>query len=174
MKNKLKLMLPNRKYVESFAKGIKEARKENAKPFTTHFKYFRNVKDFPIYKKRVENDRKGVNLKKGVVPSTRYWAMVGNKFVGVLHLRRRLNKKLRRMGGHIGYAVIPSERRKGYATEMLRLGLKKAKKLGIKKALVTCRENNTASRKVIENNGGVLQNKIKEKGIYKLRFWIEI
>ena len=80
------------------------------------------------------------------------------------------------MGGHIGYAVVPRERRKGYGTEMLRLGLEKAKKLGIKKALVTSDETNIGSKKIIEKNGGVLENQVPnpETGIDKFRYWIEV
>ena len=176
MKKKLKLVLPNKRYARSFAKGIKDARQEKAirlpSPFRVEFKLFKNVKDFPAYLKNHAGERKGRNLKKGYVPQTVYWAINGNKFVGILKLRHYLNKNLRKMGGHIGYVVVPSERRKGYAKEMLRLGLLKAKKLSIRKALLTCDEDNIASRKVIKANGGILQNKVKEDGIYKLRFWI--
>lgn len=174
MKHKLKLILPDKKYISSFAKGMDEFRNEKkSRPTEDQIKLFKNIKDFPAYIKWVADNRQGINLGKGRVPQAVYWAMVGNKFVGVLKLRHCLNKHLRFMGGHIGYSVVPSERRRGYATEMLRLGLKKAKKLGIKKALLTCDENNIGSRKVIEKNGGLLENKVKFEGIWKLRFWIK-
>ena len=177
MKKKLKLILPSRKYAKSYLKAQKEFFKEKSATrikmiHENHERALNSLKDFPEYKKRFIKNRKGIDLKKGRVPATLYWVIVGNKVVGFLDLRHYLNKNLLRMGGHIGYAVVPSERMKGYATEMLRLGLKKAKKLGIKKALVTCNETNVGSRKVIENNSGVLGNKIKENGISKLRFWI--
>ncbi len=174
MRKKLKLILPNKKYVSSFAKGMEEFRSEKKKsrPTESTLKYFKSVKDFPVYQKKMTDDRKGTDLPKGRVPSTAYWAMVGNKFVGILKLRHRLNKKLLKMGGHIGYAVVPSERRKGYATQMLRLALKRAKALGIEKALLTCDQSNIVSRKVIEKNGGILLNKIKAEGVIKLRFWV--
>ena len=172
---KLKLILPNKKYLNSFAKGMEEFRKEGkSRPVEKHLKLFKSVKDFPAYEKFMRDKRRGINLPKGWVPSTAYWAMVGDKFVGILHLRHGLNKNLVKIGGHIGYAVVPSARRKGYATEMLRLALQKAKKMSIKKALLTCNEDNIGSKKVIERNGGVFAGKIREKGTSKLRFWISL
>ena len=129
--------------------------------------------DFSSYNKRAVSNRKGINLESGRVPATLYWAVVGNKYVGRLDLRHKLTKHLKKFGGNIGYSVMPSERRKGYATEMLRLGLRKAKLMDIRKVLITCDENNIASRKVIEKNGGILENKIKAEGVYKLRFWVK-
>jgi len=172
MKHKLKLILPNKKYATSYLKMEKEFRAEGSKTASRGMDLFKSLKDFSLYNRKMINDRRGINLEKGRVPATLYWAVVGNKIVGRLDIRHRLNKNLRIIGGHIGYAVAPSERKKGYATEMLRLGLKKTKQLGIKKALITCDEGNIASRKVIEKNGGVLENKIKIKGVCKLRFWI--
>jgi predicted acetyltransferase len=72
------------------------------------------------------------------------------------------------MGGHIGYDVRPSARRRGHATAMLRAALPVARGLGIESALVTCDEDNVASRKVIEANGGVFEDQRGDK----LRFWI--
>jgi predicted acetyltransferase len=72
------------------------------------------------------------------------------------------------MGGHIGYDVRPSARRRGYATAMLRDALIVARRLGIESALVTCSVDNVGSRTVIERNGGVLED--ERSG--KLRFWL--
>jgi predicted acetyltransferase len=71
------------------------------------------------------------------------------------------------MGGHIGYDVRPSARRRGHATEMLRQALRVANELGIDPALITCDVDNVGSRTVIERNGGVLED--ERNG--KLRFW---
>ena len=119
--------------------------------------------------------RKGINLKKGRVPSTLYWGVLGNKVVGRLDIRQKPSKLLSATGGYIGYAVVPRERRKGYGTEMLRLGLRKAKKFYNKKIIITCLETNIGSRKIIENNGGIFINKMKnEEGETMLRFWIHL
>lgn len=174
MKHKLRLILPNNNYLSSFARGMDEFRKEKKNlPTEDQLRLFNNIKDFPVYLEKIVQERKGINLKKSRVQQTIYWAMVGNKFVGLLKLRHKLNKNLLKMGGHIGYSVVLSERMKGYATEMLRQGLLKAKQLGIRKVLVTCNETNIGSKKVIEKNDGILENKVKEKGVSKLRFWIQ-
>lgn len=168
---KLRLILPAKKYLDSFARGIEDARPEGTEALASHFRIFKTKKDFPTYLKKTIDDRRGVNLEKGHVPQTIYWAMVGDKFVGVLKLRHRLWKE--NIASHIGYAVIPSERKKGYATEMLRLGLRKAKKLGIKKVILGCRVDNIPSKKVIVSNGGVVLQTYDKKGVPKLRFAIE-
>lgn len=78
-------------------------------------------------------------------------------------------------GGHIGYEVRPSERRKGYATEMLRLALKKCVDLGITKVLITCDKSNLGSAKTIQNQGGVLENEfLEENGELAQRYWINL
>lgn len=104
----------------------------------------------------------------GWVPQTVMWYVDGTRFIGRLSIRHRLNTWLRTYGGHIGYEVRPSERRRGHATEMLRRALPHAKALGIDPALVTCDHDNEPSRRVIEANGGVYENR---RGV-KLRYWI--
>ncbi len=111
------------------------------------------------------------------VPSNTYLAVRkdDNKIVGIIDLRHHINHPiLGAWGGHCGYSVRPSERRKGYATEMLQLNLQNARALGISKFLVTCEETNIASEKTILSNGGVYENTIEVDGIKIKRFWIEI
>lgn len=102
------------------------------------------------------------------VPQTTLWLIEGQEYLGRLAIRHRLNDQLREVGGHIGYDVRPTARRRGYATAMLREALPVANRLGIDPALVTCDTTNVASRKVIEANGGHLED--ERNG--KLRFWV--
>ena len=88
--------------------------------------------------------------------------------VGRISLRHTLTPWLLEVGGHIGYAVRPSARGRGYATQALGLMLPVAAAHGIDPVLVTCDDANVASRRVIEANGGVLED--NRNG--KLRFWI--
>jgi predicted acetyltransferase len=104
----------------------------------------------------------------GFVPATNLWWAEGDTFLGRISVRHRLNGFLREYGGHIGYDMRPSARRRGHATAMLRATLPPAAALGIDPALITCDTTNTASRKVIQNCGGVLED---ERG-GKLRFWV--
>ena len=89
-------------------------------------------------------------------------------------LRPRLTEKLEDRGGHIGFAVRPSERGKGYATLMLKLVLEKAKQLGLRRVLVTCDKDNLASARVIQKNGGQLNTESISKQFGKMtqRYWI--
>jgi len=113
--------------------------------------------------------------KEGFVPASLYFLIDENmRIYGALHIRHELNDFLLNYGGHIGYGIRPSERKKGYATKMLSLSLLIIKKLGIKKALVTCNKTNIASAKTILNNGGVLENEVIEDGEVTQRYWINI
>jgi len=104
----------------------------------------------------------------GYVPSTELWWVEGDEFLGRIGIRHRLTPALLEMGGHIGYDVRPSARRRGHATAMLRAALVLARGLGIGPALVTCDVDNLGSRAVIERNGGVLE----DERAGKLRFWV--
>jgi len=77
--------------------------------------------------------------------------------------------------GHIGYGIRPSERRKGYATMMLKLALEHCKKIGLEKVLLTCDKSNLASAKTIMKCSGVFENEEKQNdGDFLQRYWIEL
>lgn len=97
-------------------------------------------------------------LEEGHVTCTFLWIVDDEGYAGSLAIRHELTDFLRHQGGHIGYSVRPSRRRRGYATEALRQALPIARHLGIARVLVTCDEGNTGSRRVIEANGGVLED----------------
>jgi len=86
----------------------------------------------------------------GFVPSSYLVAVVSGKIVGRVSIRHELNDFLRAYGGHIGYGVVPSERRKGYATEILKLALLICRALNLEKIMIRCDCDNTGSMKVIE------------------------
>jgi predicted acetyltransferase len=104
----------------------------------------------------------------GRVPATTLWWVDDNEYVGRISIRHSLTDDLRRVGGHIGYEVRPSARGCGHATQMLAAALPVAAALGIDPALVTCDAANIASRRVIERNGGQLEN----EGDGELHFWV--
>ncbi|SNS68930.1 Predicted acetyltransferase [Asanoa hainanensis] len=104
----------------------------------------------------------------GFVPATTLWWVDGDTYLGRLAIRHRLTEGLRELGGHIGYDVRSTARRRGHATAMLRAALPITRSLGIVSALVTCDVDNVGSRKVIEANGGVFE----DERAGKLRFWV--
>jgi predicted acetyltransferase len=104
----------------------------------------------------------------GMVPSTTLWWVSDQDFLGRISIRHRLTPHLRDYGGHIGYDVRPTARRRGHATAMLAAAMPVARGLGIDPVLVTCDEDNVGSRKTIEANGGALED---QRGV-KLRYWV--
>jgi predicted acetyltransferase len=104
----------------------------------------------------------------GWVPCTTLWYVEDAEYLGRLAIRHRLSDLLRDSGGHIGYDVRPTARRRGYATAMLGEALPMARALGLDQVLVTCDTDNVASRKVIEANGG----RYEDTRGNKLRYWI--
>lgn len=124
------------------------------------------IKDFDKWLKKVQNDLSPETINKDKIPSTLYLTIrkSDNKIVGNIQIRHKLNEKLLLYGGHIGDSVRPSERRKGYATEQIRLALKKCKELGIDNVMMDCDKNNIGSAKSIQNNGGILENEVYING----------
>ena len=102
------------------------------------------------------------------VPCTTLWWVEGTEYLGRLAIRHRLNDFLLDVGGHVGYDVRPSARRRGHATAMLRGALPWARELGIESALITCDEDNAGSIRVIEAAGGELEDVRRTKR----RYWV--
>jgi len=137
---------------------------------------FDREKSFSEYVQMHDEWSRGINLPEGIVPGSFLVGIVNGKIVGRLSLRHRLNEYLERIGGHIGFGVVPRYRNRGYAAEILRQSLSICKTLGISKALITCDTDNVGSRKVIENCGGVFDGitDYPELTIQKRRYWIKI
>ena len=123
------------------------------------------------------NEHNNINLEKGRVPSSFYFLMNKNRILGSISIRHNLeDEELKKFGGHIGYNIRPSERRKGYATKMLNLALEKCEEFGIEDVMITCKEDNIGSAKTIENNCGILKETIfiPEEDCNFKKYWINV
>lgn len=124
---------------------------------------------FTTYVKRVLSERdEAAGRADWFVPMTTLWWAESDQMLGRLAARHRLTPALEKAGGHIGYDVRPSARRQGHATAMLAAALPIARSLGVTQALLTVDETNSASRRVIETNGGRFIDTVGEKR----RYWV--
>ena len=135
---------------------------------------FQDYQNFDAYIERFKQAE--INPKVGLVPATLYFAYdkERNIIVGAIQIRHCLNEHLKLSGGHIGDGIRPSERRKGYATEMIGLALKKCKEMGINEVMMSCNKENIGSRKSIINNGGVYERDVLDDDELLEVYWISV
>lgn len=131
--------------------------------------------DYAAHLRRLADNAAGIDLRDGHVPGTMFYAFVDGEIVGRVSVRHHLNDTLRVRGGHIGYAVAPGFRRRGYATAMLAQALDHCRALGLDRVLITCDDDNIASVRMIERAGGVLENKVVDPhGTVVRRYWLTL
>ncbi|WP_434304935.1 GNAT family N-acetyltransferase [Clostridium botulinum] len=170
----LELIFPSKKYEKQILDYKKEFEIESEIMHGTAG--LEKAKSLNKWFSMLTNNSKEETVAEGLVPSSTYLVirLVDNKLIGMIDIRHRLNDYLFQFGGHIGYSVRKSERRKGYAKKMLNLALEKSKDMNIKKVLITCSKENIASAKTIIYNGGILENEISKGERITQRYWISL
>ena len=176
---RLELVLPTEEY-ESQVMSYRAEMLENGDSFDgcAGLETVESYGEWPKFEERLKN-----MYGEGYVPSEVYLAVrkSDGRVVGIIDYRLQLSDFLFNFGGNIGYCVRPSERRKGYAKEMLALILERCRETGEKKVLVCCEKYNEASAKTIIVNGGVLENEVadtvgltRSENCIIQRYWINL
>lgn len=164
------LEFPNLSHKQSYLEMISEWASFETVP-TSPGRLFvgENFEDFlSIVENDITNNPDGVN-------SHLFFLVENGRILGAIQVRHAIDHpRLIEVGWHIGYGIRPSERGKWYATEMLRLALLEANKIGLEKVLITCLDDNIASAKVIENNGGVFERLAERDEKKYRRYWITL
>ncbi len=139
------------------------------------FGFMRDGESFAEHIERLERERRGIDLS-DFVEGTWLIADVAGEVVGRASIRHELNAYLSFRGGHIGYAVRPPFRRRGYATEILRQSLVIVRSYGVGPVLITCDDDNIGSAATIEACGGELERVVpgreSDTGVPFRRYWI--
>jgi len=175
------LVQPSIRYKESYIEALQEGFNSNttAPPMTAEEINTIN-QDFEAYLNRSKNPKKMFRAPDGKdyerVSQSGLWLVKDDLFIGCANIRHELNDFLLMFGGNIGYAVRASERRQGYATLILKLSLDVLREKGLTRVLITTSDDNIGSQKVIEKNGGILENVAEYSWLdYKLpRYWIDL
>jgi predicted acetyltransferase len=170
-----RLESPSASLRESYLSLVDEFRRrgEPLVPFPLGFP----ADDFPAFLEKLKACSEGRGIPEGFVAHETFWLVAGGGgVVGVSSLRLALSESLRRHGGHIGYGVRPSARRRGYATLILAETLGKARDRGISRVLLTCDRSNIGSRRAILNNGGAFDSEELLPGHAEptQRFWVSV
>jgi predicted acetyltransferase len=175
MKNEEKmvfLVVPSEDYRDSYLEALREFQLEGRQ---RDISLEEIATDFGSFVQHLHTQADRTRIKPGLVPSSEFWLVDGNDYLGMLRLRHELDEHLLQKGGHIGYAIRPSRRKQGYGKLILKYGLQQAKAFGFERVLLTCDQDNHSSRTIIESNGGVLENIIQVEGWPALvcRYWID-
>jgi predicted acetyltransferase len=175
------LAAPSLRHAASFIAALHEGFRRGIQPVTPEQRIVEIEGDFERYLAEITEQSGTIRLPSGeVVPKVPFsllWLVEGEAFIGEISIRHRLNAWLLQEGGHIGYGIRPSRQGRGYGRLILRLGLDVCRDLGIERALVTCKDDNLASARIIEANGGRLENVIDDpaggEGRTR-RYWIPL
>jgi predicted acetyltransferase len=174
-RSKLFLVAPHKELENSYRSLIEEitALGERPVPFTLSFEY----ENFDELLAILDANAKGIGIPDNFVANSSFWLVQDDaEIVGVSNLRHSLTPALRIEGGHIGYGIRPSMRRRGFGVQILRHTLSRARSLGLAKVLLTCGKGNIASAKAILSNGGILDSEAfyPPRNEVLQRYWIDL
>ena len=174
------LVAPAMRHARSYLAALREGFRRGEQEVVSERRVREIEADFAGYLAAITDRRGYITLATGErvrkVPFSLHWLTDGDAFIGEASIRHQLNAHLLQEGGHIGYGIRPSRRRQGYGKRILALALAECRRLGIERVLVTCLDANIASAKIIEANGGRLENMISAPSGHGplRRYWISL
>ena len=174
------LIKPTIEYKEQAKEMMEEAKKYDIDDpdIWAGYASMEEYENYEEWLNSLDNDLDFENIRQGRVPASTYFLLrkTDNRIIGIINIRYGLNYFLNNFGGHIGYSIRATERKKGYGHKQLVLGLEKCLEIPINKVLITCREKNIGSAKVIEGCGGIYEDTrfCKEENDNFKRYWIAL
>ena len=180
MHESAELVPPSLRHARSHAGALREGFRCGVQDRLSERRIGEIEADFARYIEAITNQTGGVRLPTGEtvpkVPFSVFWLVEADEFIGEASIRHELNAHLLEEGGHVGYGIRPSRQGRGYGKLILALALEQCRLLRIGRVLLTCLEDNVASARIIEANGGVLENVIADpagRGPLR-RYWISL
>jgi predicted acetyltransferase len=167
-------------YRSSYLEALREGFHRGIQPVADDRRIGEIEADFAGHLRAITDQGGTIRLADGTlvprVPFSLLWLVEGDRFIGEVSIRHELNAWLRTSGGHIGYGVTPSRQRQGYGRLILKLALEECRRLGLERVLLTAIEDNVASVRIIEANGGRLEDVINDPdGRGRLRrYWVSL
>lgn len=147
------LKRPAKEY-ESEAAAFKQEFIDNGESTINGSELLDQMDSYDEWLKSVTDNTSSETVNPSWVVTDTYFAFDENdRIVGIIDFRHELNGFLKDFG-NCGYSVRPTERRKGYATEMLKLVIERASEIGMDKIQLSVERSNEASVKTITKNGG--------------------
>jgi predicted acetyltransferase len=173
---KITLVSPSEAH-EQAARDYLQEHIANGEPHLHGASMFENYKTYSDWLAHLKANSNSKTVQKGWVVSSTFFGVreSDSRIIGMIDIRHDLNDFLRDYGGNIGYGIRPTERRKGYATQMLSLALEYCRTLGMTRVMISCDKNNPASRNTILHAGGILEKEAQEEdGSTVQIFWITL
>ncbi len=176
LNNLIKLITPT-KALEAEAIAFRQEFFDNNEPVINGSSLFDKVVLYDDWLLQLKNNSYLETVSPDWVVTSVFFAirLSDHKIVGIIDVRHTLNQFLSDYGGHIGYSVRPSERGKGYATEMLKFALDYCREIGLEKVMLGCYKTNTASIGIIHKCGGIWERETRYlDGKMMDIFWIRL